>query len=660
MMVRPMVRRCPWISLAAVCMLFAPPGMAKEPPPPVADTVYLGGNVVTMDAAQPRVRAVAVKGGKILAVGSDAKVREHVGPGTKTVRLDGATVLPGFIDPHSHFLGYAFFTDEKHWLDVSSVNLFFKPLPGDPRCKTPDDPQRCFIPVKSQDDVIERITAAARKKGATRVLAMSYDPARLGHGKSCKGPKTNLGFACPNFEDGNARATLDAISTKIPIFVSSQSGHVSYVNTPALKLLRICGVAGITTDCLSPSINPKQELALAKTGQLNEDLALYADSFWVSQVLEDDKLSAATSLAKAIDIYAGHGYTLIQEGAASLGDARLYLDLMKDPGFPFTVGLMMYDNSSPNFANTINMAKQAAAAIKGQSKIFIAGVKSFADGSPQGYTAFLNDPYYMVFPPFTGSPFPKPYQGLPDLWEGQMERRILAAHQAGYPIMIHENGDQAADKAVAALRRVHYPDGWKFRDIVLHAPFVSKQTMSWMKSINAPVSFLMGNLYFWGLPQCQQVLGPKVMNGKYYPYPARSALNSGLRVTMHTDSPVEPPSPLFSVWVAKTRKAQQPDWYPNTDKAACPAVMGPQESISIEQGLRAWTVDAAWQYGLSQSRGTLTAGKVADMVVMSDDPLQMEAAPDRLRDIRILATVHGGKHRPNPRALEKPIWPADY
>src|SRR5689334_16505083 len=144
-------------AVAAMAILLAGAG-AGATTVQQADVVYVGANVVTMDADQPTAKAVAVKGDDILAVGTNAEIQRHVGPNTRTIRLDGATVLPGFIDPHSHFLGYAFFTDAKNWLDVSSVNLFFKPLPDDPRCKDPTDPQVCFIPVRSQDDVIERIT----------------------------------------------------------------------------------------------------------------------------------------------------------------------------------------------------------------------------------------------------------------------------------------------------------------------------------------------------------------------------------------------------------------------------------------------------------------------------------------------------------------------
>ena len=120
-------------------------------------------------------------------------------------------------------------------------------LQGDPRCLDPTDSQRCFIPARTQDDAVMRITQAAHKPGATAVYAAGYDTARFGHSKDCKGPSTNVAFDCPNFENGRARAALDAISTSIPIAVLALSGHIAYVNTKALIELNICGT-DVATD----------------------------------------------------------------------------------------------------------------------------------------------------------------------------------------------------------------------------------------------------------------------------------------------------------------------------------------------------------------------------------------------------------------------------
>jgi predicted amidohydrolase YtcJ len=626
-----------------------------------ADTVYFNADVVTMDTALPRARMIAVKGDTIMDVGRiSGSGWPVVGPSTKLVDLKGATVLPGFIDPHSHFLGYAFLGDIKHFVDVSSVNLYFKPHPDDPRCLDPTDSQRCFIPVRTQDDVIERLTRAAQRRGATAVYAAGYDTARLGHSKDCKGPRTNVGFECPNFENGKARASLDAISTKIPIVISALSGHIAFVNTKALEKLNICGTDVATASCKMPTTNPLQERKLAQLGQLNEDLALYADGYVIGEVLQSDPVSALVAFNRGVNLYAGHGYTLVQEGAASLGQAEIYLAaLAANPRLPLSVGLMMYDAVSGRFSDTIELAKEAKAKLAGQDDIFVAGLKSFADGSPQGYTAFLSRPYQEVFPPFTKSIFPQPYTGLPDLTSDQMRRRALAAHRAGYPLMIHQNGDQAIENAVEALIRAKRWRPSKFRDVVLHDPFISLETLAKVKRLNnSPISFLIPDLYFWGLPLCHQVLGPAFTTKRYAPYPARSAARMGLRVTLHSDSPVSPPDPLFMIWVAKTRKVQQPDWY-TANAPDCPEIMAPEESITIRQGLEAFTVNAAWQYRLLGKMGTITPGKLANLVIMSANPLLMEGTPDDLRTIRILGTVHKGRFRRNPHADEQPIWPGD-
>jgi predicted amidohydrolase YtcJ len=204
-----------------------------------AQTIYYNARFITMDPQQPTAEAVAVAGGNIMAVGPRSQVFERRGLDTKMVDLQGATVFPGFIDTHSHLMGYAIYNDPEHWLDVSNENFLFKPAPGDPRCADPRNPQVCFIPVTNEDEVLARLAAAVEKDpgGTAPVLAFGHDVARLGSSAGCAG----FGFACPNLQDGHARETLDAISKSRPIFVSSSSGHFGYANTPALQQLNICG-----------------------------------------------------------------------------------------------------------------------------------------------------------------------------------------------------------------------------------------------------------------------------------------------------------------------------------------------------------------------------------------------------------------------------------
>ena len=163
----------------------------------------------------------------------------------------------------------------------------------------------------------------------------------------------------------------------------------------------------------------------------------------------------------------------------------------------------------------------------------------------------------------------------------------MTAHKAGYPMVIHQNGDQAILDTIIALQNAQNdfpaPD---FRDAILHAPLISVATLANVKALNDPISFLMENVYYWGLPFCQQIVGPTMAAQLY---PANDAENAGLHVTLHSDTPVSVPDPLFEIWVAKTRNTQQPSWYPNTN-ASCPTMMSPalgaNEAIRSPRGLR--------------------------------------------------------------------------
>jgi predicted amidohydrolase YtcJ len=627
--------------------------------PSNADAIYYNATVVTMNEAAPAAQAVALRGDQILAVGSNDAILKFKGPATRVTDLHGATILPGFIDPHSHMAGYGIFTDTEHWIDVSSVNVYFKPPPDDPRCTTPDDPQLCFIPVQTQDDVIDRLKKAVARAQASPgkpspVLAFNYDPSRLGASKGCAG----VAFECPNFEDGKARETLDRISTTIPIYVGSESGHISYVNTPALTALNICGTTiAKPIDCFAPITNPGVEAALAETGQLNEDLSLYAIGYFQGQIFKTDPLLLEKTLQRAVATYAQHGYTLTQEGAADGALIAIYDLVTRKSTFPTTAAMLVYDATTDDFSRMVAEARAAKASAPGNPNLIIAALKSFADGSTQGYTAYLESPYHQVFPPYTTPLFKQPYRGVPDLTEQDLQARALSAHLAGFPLVIHQNGLQAVGAGVKAFEKAQaaFPSPG-LRDVVLHAPLIDEKLLGTLKALgNVTVSFLMEDLYYYGLPECQQLLGPGPERSNLYP--AARAVEAGLHVTLHSDSPVTPPDPLFAIWVAKTRAVQKPSWYPHKKPAECPLVMGPSQSISIAQGVKAFTVDAAWQYGLEDRIGSIQPGKQADLVFLSANPLSMEDHPDDLKTIRVLATVHRGTLIENPKAQEAPIWP---
>ena len=290
-----------------------------------------------------------------------------------------------------------------------------------------------------------------------------------------------------------------------------------------------------------------------------------------------------------------------------------------------------------------------------------------ADGSNQGYTGFLvtrytkDDKAYgysnLYFPFTDPTMFPakffgSPYLGVPDSTEDIIAQHATAAHKAGFPLAIHQNGDNAIAYTLRGLEKAPAPNG--VRDMMVHFSLASAADLNTAKSMDAGVTFLITNLYYYGLPLCQQVMGPE----RTIPiYPTGDAERAGLRFGLHADSPVGAPDALFMIWVATTRKTQQPSWYPNLDAQRCPVVMGPEQKISIRQAVKAFTIDAAYVYGREKQYGSIEVGKVADMVRLSKNPLSMENDPDQLKTIQILGTVHRGVRHDNPHAGDTPIWP---
>jgi predicted amidohydrolase YtcJ len=614
-----------------------------------AETIFFNATFLTEDPGHPTAEAVAVQDGIILAIGTRSAVFAHQGPETRRVDLHGATVFPGFIDTHSHLMGYAIFDDPAHWLDVSNENLLFKPAPGDPRCSDPKNPQVCFIPAVNEDEVFARLAGAvkAAPSGTTPILAFGHDVARLGPSKAPPGQPecVGFGFACPNLQDGHARETLDKISPTHPIFISASSGHFGYVNSPALHLLNICGTQLAGSHCHPPAEKPAAEAAQADRGELVEDLALYAPGFFEGQIFKKSPAELVEVLHRGVLVYRQHGFTVVQEGAASDFQLAIYKLATHLPDFPVSVVVLAYAGTA-KFEESVAIAQQARKDHEGDPSFIVGGIKTFADGSTQGYSASLGDPYTNVYPPLTA-----PWYGSPDHDAAELTREAAAAHAAGFPLAIHMNGDRGIEASLTALEASHDP---KIRDLVIHFQISNPNDVARVKKLRAGLTFLIPDLYYYGVPFRQQILG---CERAAKAFPLGDAVRAGLTFGLHSDSPVTPPDPLFMIWEARTRAFQQPPWLPKAPAEPCPAEPGAAQTLSIAQGVRAFTIDAASFYGLESRLGSLAVGKAAEMTILSRNPLEMEDKPDELKTIRVLGTVHRGRHFPNPDAERIPVWP---
>jgi predicted amidohydrolase YtcJ len=251
----------------------------------------------------------------------------------------------------------------------------------------------------------------------------------------------------------------------------------------------------------------------------------------------------------------------------------------------------------------------------------VGALKAWQDGSIQGFTGYLTQPYYLQPAGKTN------YVGYAVRSREELARLVLKYHRTGYQLAIHGNGDAAIDdilEAYAAAQRDFPRSDTRHR--IEHCQMAREDQLDRMKALGVTPSFFVGHVYYWGDRHRDIFLGPGRADRIS---PLRSAVDRGLRFTIHNDTPVTPVDPLLLVWAAVTRTTRNGQ------------VLGPEQRVTVEQALRAVTSDAAWQNFDEQSKGSIEPGKLADFVILEANPLT--AAPAHLKDIAVLETIIGGQ-----------------
>lgn len=625
------------------------------------------GSVQSMDANLTTYSYVAITDGVISGLGTGT-------PPANAIQLpEGAAIYPGLIDSHSHAISLFVptindSTGNPFWLNLASVNVMLQPLCPPPSC--PPQQQNCtvqsnscFSPMTTQDQVIN-VLKNAKPNALGWVLGWSYEPSRL----SCN--NASYGFLCPNnFENANSQtalAQMDAIRDDVPMMVTSESGHIVYVNTKGLEQLNLCLPGNGSAKCYAPIFSPQAEQCVAKQGQLNEDLAVYAVSYILGLMnthmrTQEDPLPVFRQLITAsTQKYSQLGFTTVQEGAASSDVIAIYLAVAKAAPLPVRMAFLNFIQQ-PLSGSTYQKQIAIAADLReglAHSDMFLAGIKLFADGSNQGYTGAMTSPvqYTNVNKPFTDTAcFPQqPYNGEADMDANSLSQAVQWSHEKGLPVFIHTNGNLAQAHSISALTGNSQAG---IRDVIVHFTMpTQEQVQSVAKASSIGVTFLMNDFYYYYQPLCEQLLQP---SGTANMYPAAWAASSGLHMGLHSDTPVTPPSPLFSMWVASSRSVQAPAWMP----ALLPECQQNRSNqlISRLQALKAYTSDAAWLYNRdAPSKGVTPIGSLqnqyaGDLVVFSADPLN--PATD-LSTVKVLYTVHNGKIvYSDPTGSNPLIWP---
>ena len=204
---------------------------------------------------------------------------------------------------------------------------------------------------------------------------------------------------------------------------------------------------------------------------------------------------------------------------------------------------------------------------------------------------------------------------------------MKSLHRAGYQIAIHGNGDAAIDDILYAYREAQedFPRT-DARHRIEHCQMAREDQLDEMQELGISPSFFVGHAYYWGDRHRDIFMGPERAARLS---PLKSAVDRGIRFTVHDDTPVTPVNPIQLVWDAVNRITTSGK------------VLGPAQRITPYQALRAVTIDAAWQNFEEDIKGSIEVGKLADFVVLEENPLTVD--PEHIRDIRVLATIVGGK-----------------
>ena len=521
------------------------------------DILFTNGTIRTMERESPAAQALLVRDGRVAAVGSLAAVEDQAGIDVRRVDLAGRTLLPSFLDAHSHFTAVA--------------NQFLQA-----------DLSGC----RSWADIQNRIRDYIRRERVPAgqwVTAQGYDHNQL---SECRHPD---------------RACLDAAAPENPVVICHQSGHMGVFNTAALERL------GVTAQTPAPAGGVIGRENGTLTGYMEENAFLEFQKRVPMMPLE----AFLGAYRKAQDLYASHGITTVQEGLLRRELVPLYQALLADGSLKLDV--VAYGDEVGTAA-----ARQAFpdSVRRYQGHFKLGGYKMFLDGSPQGRTAWLRQPYRGE----------AAYRGYGTLTDAQVLGMVRRAGTEGMQLLAHCNGDAACAQYLAALETAAREgvDLAAMRPVMIHAQLLGRDQLPAVKRLGVIPSFFVAHVYHWGDIHWEN-LGPDRADGIS---PAGSAAELGIPFTFHTDAPVIPPDLLETVWCAVNRVTRSG------------RLLGAEERVDVQTALEAVTANAAFQYFEERDKGTLSPGKRADLVILDRDPLAVP--PEELRDIRVLETWKDG------------------
>ncbi len=549
-------------------------------------TVYSGGDILTMKGPTPAyVEALVEKDGKILYVGKRSDALRAAGKDARQVNLAGATLMPGFVDAHGHLV-YATHT----MLDAD--------LAG----------------VRNIPELLARLQAhAAETAEGERIVGMGYRAEQMAEKRH------------------PTRAELDTVSATRPITVSDGSGHHGVFNTALMNELKLGAATPDPEGGFFDRLPGSREL---------EGHA--AETAWMAILATRKPLTDAQTrkgVQRASQLWVENGMTTASELGLGLSgdDIPIVTAIINEKLLPIDLVIFAKASASERIIDSAYQIQKSRTNPNGETsadllsvrpdldqryinRVRLAGIKFWMDGSVD--TAFLSRPFARN-PPGVTTP---DYRGMRVDPQDELVAALQKYWRTNRQIAAHAIGDEAIEQLLVAAEATAREKGMgDDRPIVQHAQFLRPDQLQRVKALNGTVSFTAAGIYPMG-EYIRDLIGPERVS---WVGPANSAERMGVNWTINTDWPAGvSPSLLYAAWNVVNRQTRSG------------ALLVPEERVSAYAAMRAITINGAYQYREEKTKGTLEAGKLADLVILSANPVKV--APMAIKDITVMQTIKEG------------------
>ncbi len=498
--------------LALACSLLAltacdkaPVQTAKTLPLQVsyADAIYYGGDILTMTDDKPEyAQAIATKGEKIIFVGNKDKALEYKFGKTKLIDLQGKTLMPGFVDGHSHVYGVG--------LQAMVANVLPSP-DGD---------------ANSVEQIVNILKAAQHNPDYTTFIEKT-------------GAILGFGYDDAELDRYPTKMDLDLVSTDKPVIIIHTSGHLSVANSKALSM------AGIDASTKNPDggLIRRMPNSQEPSGVLEEN-AHFALLFKLMQSFDPELQDMM--LEEGQKMYTKYGFTTAQEGRAT---QEAYDSMVRaSKANKFVIDVVAYADmaTSSSFMNSTYNSKDYT------NHFRIGGVKLNFDGSPQGKTAWLTHPYLKA-----PEGQEQGYAGYPTFSDEQAYKYVETAFANGWQVMTHANGDAAIEQFLNAVENANNKLGKKDRrPVLIHGQTIRQDQVNRLKELGVFPSLFPMHTFYWGDWHVNSVLGHPRAD---FISPTHAVRKQGLMFSTHHDAPVALPNALrvLDATVNRTTRTDQ-------------------------------------------------------------------------------------------------------